>query len=320
VAKILVQKRNLLFFCTKGKQTEDFQEVARKIRSRTNDIVPLVFTTRAAVRPLLAAAWLIQRPTVSIEFDGRRYRPRTLRGARFIHDRFGAKTEQSRRLEANTLPLPQWTEIAPGTSLDPAEWGPYVVVKPSMGGRGAFVWIHKTGRIRYRPPAEYPEDHPGRRGPMVAQRFIYTGPWPVSYRVLTYFGVPIMAIRCEGRHDLPSLDGADGIRRAGGGLSIVATAKGCKISLDCQSDILDLARRAHAAFPTIPSLGIDIVREAGTGKLYLIEVNPGGHSWMFTSDAGVQMQFDFGLDFYGKFGALDLIADRSVEIAREYAR
>ncbi len=40
---------------------------------------------------------------------------------------------------------------------------------------------------------------------------------------------------------------------------------------------------------------------------------------MLTSDSGVEMQAEFGLEFYAQFNALDLIADRSIEIARKYA-
>ena len=28
--------------------------------------------------------------------------------------------------------------------------------------------------------------------------------------------------------------------------------------------------------------GIDIIREAGSGKLYLLEANPGGNTWIFS--------------------------------------
>lgn len=310
--------RNLLFFCTRGQQFADFQQVAQRIRERAPDIAPFVFTTRAAVTPILAAPWLMLRPTVSIEMDSRR-RPRIFRGRRLGHVRGMGKVAEYKQIDAHGLPLPKWLEIEPGTSLDPAEWGAYVVVKPSRGKRGAFVWTHKTGRVRFRPSSEYPEGHLGRNGPMIAQRFIHTGRWPVAYRIVTYFGKVIVAIRYEGRSDLAPLDSADGIKRAGGGLSIVASAKGSTVALSDDIEIIEIARRAHEVFPEIPSLGVDIIREAETGKLYLIEVNPGGQSWMLTNDAGQEMQTQFGIDFYTQFNALDLIADRSMEIVREYA-
>ena len=47
-------------------------------------------------------------------------------------------------------------------------------------------------------------------------------------------------------------------------------------------DILELARRAYSALPEIALQGIDIIREAGSGKLYLLEANPGGNTWIFS--------------------------------------
>lgn len=315
----MAAERNLLFFCTRGKQFSDFRSVAERIRRTAPDIHPHVFTTRQFVAPLLKGLWLARLPSISIEMDHRGGRPRLWRGARFGHPSGGGKMAQYELFDRHGIPSPKWTPVIPGISLDPEEWGRYVVVKPSHGGRGAYVRIHKTGRVRYRPPEDYPEGHPGRRGPMLAQQFVYTGPWPVCYRVLTYFGEPVSALRYEGRRDLPPLASKDGVREAGGGLSIVASAKGCTVSLTGDADLLELGRRTHALFPTTPSLGIDYVRDHATGKLYVTEVNGGGHSWNLTSDAGLAISRQFGLDFHGQFGALDLIARRSIEMAREFA-
>ena len=51
------------------------------------------------------------------------------------------------------------------------------------------------------------------------------------------------------------------------------------------ADILALARRAHAALPEIALQGIDIIREAGSGKLFVLEANPGGNTWIFSKGA-----------------------------------
>jgi len=158
---------NLIFFCARRFQVDDFQKVARLIQARAPDIAVYVFETRAGVKPLLAAPWFMLRPTVSIELMDARRRLRIFRGARLRHSAHYDKMQEYRELDAHGLPVPKWTEIRPDTALDPAEWGPYAVVKPSRGKRGAFVRIARTGRVRYRPMPEYPEDHPGRWGPML---------------------------------------------------------------------------------------------------------------------------------------------------------
>ena len=48
-------------------------------------------------------------------------------------------------------------------------------------------------------------------------------------------------------------------------------------------DVLEVARTAHAAMPEIPLKGCDIMREAGSGRFYVLEVNPGGNTWHFSS-------------------------------------
>src|SRR5690606_33471416 len=124
----------------------------------------------------------------------------------------------------------------------------------------------KTGRVQYIDPSDFPPNHPGRRAPMIAQKFVYTGQWPSAYRVLTYLGRPLAAIRYNGRSDLPPLNGRDDFKQAGGS-SIVASAMGCTISCVDDPAVLDLAVRAHAVFPTIPSLGVDILRDS-EGRLH----------------------------------------------------
>jgi len=83
--------------------------------------------------------------------------------------------------------------------------------------------------------------------------------------------------------------------------------------------VLELAARSHAVFPTIPSLGIDILRDEATGKLHLIEINPSGNSWLLCGTTGRSMQEQFGLNFHEQFGALDIIAEASIEATRRLA-
>lgn len=310
---------NLVFYCYPKKGTvDDFREVSRRIAATTPEIATHVYTTDANLRALLGTFGKALRPTLTIEMDRVRF-AWPLRGRRFSHRHGLGKPDELRRLGEAGLPVPEWTELTPATRLDPAKWGRYVVVKPAFSRRGAYVWIRKTGKVRYEAPSDFPKDHPGHRAGMYAQRFIYTGEWPIAYRVSVYFGKPIVAVRYEGRRDLPPLQDRDAFRGTGG-RSIVANAMGCTISCIDDADILDLARRAHLSFPETPSLGVDIVREEGTGKLYILEVNPGGGSWMLSTGGGRKMQEQFGLDFYAQFGALDIIAKVSADLALRLAQ
>jgi hypothetical protein len=312
----MTDKTNLIFYCYPRKGAmDDFRDVAERINASSGDVRARVLPTTLHPGRLVGTVASALRPTVSIEMD-RLKRLRPLRGYRYSHLRIG-KDEEMARLAQAGIPVPRWANVEPGVKLDASTWGPYVVVKPRLGVRGAFVWIHRTGKVRHKPPEAFPEGHPARGG-LVAQQFIYTGAWPVAYRVLSYLGRPLSATRYDGRRDMAPLQSAEGFRDSGG-RSIVANAMGCTISLTDDPDILDMSRRVHAAFPNVPSLGIDLIRDANTGLIYVLEVNPRGDSWSLSSNSGRAIQAQFNIDFYKQFGALDLICEASLDAARRHA-
>jgi len=87
-------------------------------------------------------------------------------------------------------------------------------------------------------------------------------------------------------------------------------------------DVIQLGRRVAAAFPDIPCLGQDIVRSKVTGELFILEANPGGAVWHFSSAVYTQQpQYNeaFTKEMYAQFGALDVVADRLIERTRREA-
>lgn len=194
------------------------------------------------------------------------------------------KVEQVRRLAAAGVPVPRTATLTPDLRLDPAVWGDLVILKPSdldRSSNGLGVQLIRTSRVRFKAPSEYPPDHPGSHGPMLVQQFINTGDRIAVYRILTLFGEPLYIIlnRAEERRvDLGAPDEA--IENA-----VVATnvAKREKLFVE-DADVIAMARAADAAMPEIPLKGSDIARDAATGALCVLEVNPGGNTWHFSSD------------------------------------
>ncbi len=243
---------------------------------------------------------------------------RKLLPGRFVTGYFLPKHQEYRRLEAAAIPVPGWTLIEPNTRLDPATWGPYVVEKPALGVRGANVRIRKTGRVAYMDPSSYPVGHYGREGPMLAQKFVYTGPRPVSFRVITLFGEALLCYRQTSTTHGPELPGRWSFRDIGG-ISIVSNTKDMKVELAGDADIIALAERAHrTAFPECPVLGFDIVRDVETGELFVLESHTQG-SWMFSGDTGRNMQADNRVDFAGQFGAFEKAAVILARVAPKLA-
>src|SRR6478752_3189314 len=73
-------------------------------------------------------------------------------------------------------------------------------------------------------------------------------------------------------------------------------------------EIVALGERAHEAFPECPVLGVDIIRESQTGRLYVLEVNPHGAVWHLSSPLARKMDPKHVRDLYTQFNALDRAA------------
>lgn len=229
------------------------------------------------------------------------------------------KSLQYTALERRSVPVPRWVLFTRDQHPDLGGFGPYVVTKPDRGAVGAEVKIMRRGRVRWRPVST---DFAGPSDGLIAQTFIYTGPWPVSYRVSTLFGEVLWCVRFEASHERPPLPGPEAFDRVPGGkgVNIVSSSKGCTIALCYEEDIIRFAERAHDAFPGIPVLGLDIVREQPSGNLYVVEGNPGGGGWQFDSERGLKAQREFGFSFEQQFDGLRKAARILAERTRNEAR
>ncbi len=208
------------------------------------------------------------------------------------------KIEEIARLTAAGVSVPRTAILTPNLRLDEADWGEFVVVKPtdiatSSHGRG--FQLMRTRRVRFIPPQEYPADHPGRLGPMMVQQFIDTGEELTTYRVLTFFGTPLYAQLNRGGRQAFRRDADDAaIER----LSVALQANDARhAELIADPEILALAKAAHEALPEIPLKGCDILKDASTGRLYVIELNAGGNTWHFSSGYSASFREQYGAEF-----------------------
>jgi len=307
---------NLILVHQKTKQDRaDFEAIARQIGARAAEIRVFVVDTKEE-------NWADPRfergaPTLTVSpMPVKRFSPppgAVCQGHEFPKD------EQYRRLAGLGVPVPDWTAISPDTALDPARWGPYVVVKPALGRKGAEIHVKRAGRVRYRPPESFPEDHPAHRAPLIAQRFIYTGKWPSNFRVVTFFGRTLLCWRCEAAHHHVPLHSRWDFK-AKGGITVVSNKRDSSYALARDAEVIALAEKAHAAFPEQPLLGTDIVRDAETGTLHVIECNPRGDAWLLSSDMGRMIEQANGLDFARQFGALDIAAETLIRETRARAQ
>ena len=137
--------------------------------------------------------------------------------------------------------------------------------------------------------------------------------------MVTFFGEALLCWHCEASHRYVPLNSHWDFK-AKGGITVVSNKTDSTYRLADDADVLFLARQAHAAFPGQPLLGTDIVRDAETGRLYVIECNPRGDAWLISSDMGRMIESANGLNFIGQFGALDIAAEALVRETRARAR
>ncbi len=301
---------NLILVHQKTKQDpEDYREIARLVEDSGQGISVFIVDTKDR-SPSVAGMDETQSTLTVSPMPLKQFRPprgTVLQGFEY------PKGEQYEMLSAVAMPVPEWIRITPDTKLDPEAWGPYVVVKPELGRKGAEIFIKRTGRVRYRAPEEFDEDHPGRKASMLAQRFIYTGRWPSNFRVVTLFGKALMCWLCEADHSHVPLNSRFDFK-AKGGITVVSNKRTSSYSLSFDEGVIALAEACHRAFPDQPVLGTDIVRDSDTGELYVLECNPRGDAWLLSSDMGRMIEQANGLDFKSQFDGLKIAASVLAEV------
>ena len=182
-----------------------------------------------------------------------------------------------------------------------------MVVKPALGGRGAFVMVMRRNKVSYRPLRTEAMNN-ALSPALIAQEYIHTGAWPTSYRVGSVFGEPIYAFRSIASSAREPFVGFSFDANFFSRKSIVATAKGCMRDGEVLDDVIKLASQAHQAFPNVPLLGIDIVRDFRTHKLYVLEVNACGRTYQLAEEFVKQNLDNFGLDLRKQFGGIKAVA------------
>ena len=290
----------------------DFDELAEWTAALDPELaVSVVDDARAAD----LAANVPDLPTLTVSPGPlRRFTPR--RGT-VLQGQHVAKSTEYRALEAIGVPVPRWVRLLPGESPELGQFGEYVVTKPDFGARGAEVRIERRSYARWSPPrTQLSEGFGGAFNPRLAQEFVYTGPWPHSYRVATLFGHALWSLRIEASQAREPLR----TRADFHGQSIVSSGRGCTFTLADDAAVIALAERASAAFPLVPVLGIDILRDADSGDLFVVEPNSLGYSWHFSSPSGNKLQVEFGLSLESQFDGRRKAARLLAKACAEHAR
>jgi hypothetical protein len=293
----------------------DFLAIADRVRAVAPDVEPFVVENGSlnAVTRRKAAT----RPTL-IFSPGPLDRFRPERGTVYC-GRSMSKLDEWTALRAGGAPVPDFEVLTPQTRVDPARFGDYVVVKPtySLSSYAQGITVKRSRDVRYRRPWEYPQDHPGRFGPMAVQRLIDTGPQRTFYRVLTLFGRVLMASRQDSTVPLPSV--ADCASPAAYKIKPDFDLGGL-LRFTHEEDVLSFASLHARAMPEIPLQAMDVIRDATTGELFVLEINPGGNTWSFSRPQAAGARQHVGVDDLSlEFDSWRVAAEALIERTRAEA-
>jgi amino acid adenylation domain-containing protein len=222
-----------------------------------------------------------------------------------------SKSEEYRILERAGIPVSKWVVLEEGVQPDLSGFGAYVVRKPDYGAKGAEVRIVRRERVRWKPVVT---SAAGPSPRLLVQEFVYTGAWPVSYRVNTLFGRMLYSLVITANQARQPLRGPEDFDARGDtrkSVSIVSNARDSTAVFCTDEDIIALGERAARAFPDVPLLGVDVLKSAVTGQLLVTEVNSIGHNWNFGRDFAAAIRIDVERQFDGVRRAAMILAQET---------
>lgn len=300
---------NLIIIHVPGRQQRaDFDSIRNMMYGPADDIDVFILT---ADQPVPPDFWgrMAERPSLIFSAMPIRLDPKQ-RGARAMPPEI-ARSEEIRLVAEAGFAVPSTRALTPDLSLDEVDWGAFTVIKPDGRSRGRGVVLTRTRKVRWLDTAALPESDPRRGRVLLAQRYVPAGARLSSYRVLTVLGRVIYAVSATAADDLPPLDPID--------IPLNAQSARPRLALTDDAEVLALARDVAAKLGALPVLGIDIMRDAETGKLHVFDLNAGGNAWHLSSDQGLAQQRRFGLDYFSQFDALPTIATALTEATRRLA-
>jgi hypothetical protein len=300
---------------TPGLQSrEEFEAIAAKVAARADDIE--VFVVNNNIPNAVSRRQAARLPTfVFSPVPLKKFRPERGRVRAGYSIR---KVEEARMMREGGIAVPDAQILEPDTKLDAESWGSFSVLKPSRGMGGHGVRLTRTRDVRWVDPQSWPRDDARFGVPLIVQKFVDTGEYTTCHKVEVMFGRTIWSTTSRQANRRPYI--LDPLARDPLDQPIAANEGERTVTLNYDREILDFGASIAPLFPDVPVLGIDVVREAATGRLYALEVNAGGVTWHTSSNVGLVLQRVRQIDLVAQFGALDIAADALVDVTRREAQ
>lgn len=309
-------KRNIIIIHRGPEYQRDFDDIGARVNAldRNITVYHLPNTLKAE---LPDSAW--QHPTFTVSLAPK-FRIAIRRGP-VLRNHPIEKLAQQDVFRKHGIATPPALAFQPGMKLDPLLFGDFVMLKPidlSLTSNGQGLLVFRRKRLETLRLSDLPASHP-LRGPdgFIVQRFVNTGPNPYSFRVTTFLGEVLTLERFTSTAPCPPLTADDAAIES----ADYSNKNARRYAVEKNAEVEAFARRAAAAFATVPLLGVDVLRDE-SGKLHVIEVNAGGNTWHYSSttyDLHRWQNPSYYKNMREQFGAFDIAARRLVEEARSRA-
>lgn len=311
-------RRNLILIHRGPEYENDFYEIANKVFALDDDIT--IYIAHAGSRDQLPyQAW--SNPTLVVALN--HTFSLTIKRGTILRNRPISKLLQAKALQEADIPTPPVLPVQFGMRLDPNLFGEFVMIKPMnlrLTSSGKGIQVFRRERFEQLKITDFPADHlihKDREGYLV-QKFVNTGRHASTFRVSTFLGRVMYAMKYHSREASPDLSEADSVIENGN-----FTQKGDRENLlDSSPEPIALARRVAEAFNDIPLLAIDIIMEEGSNRMYVLEINAGGNTWHFSSKMWAQRRAsnpELIADMKLQYSAFDSAAQALVEKTRQLA-
>ena len=301
---------NLVFLHTPHRQDiSDFLTIRNMMTGKAPDIEVTVVSVNDPVSAELVSG-LSKRPTLLFSPMPVRL-PANVRGRLLAPPQVATKYGEYQTLKDAGFPVPRACLVNTAGQLKEVDIEPLAVIKPNRGLRGRGVNLIRTSLLKQWTREQFGRSESNKHG-MVVQQYVDMGPNPTSYRVMTVLGEVIYCIKSIASRRVDHLP----VSLSASGVPIASNVDDRVIVLCDDPDVIELGYRIHQRLDFTPVMGIDIVRDAHTNALHVLELNSNGWTWHLSSDHGKDHQRRYGLNRYDQFNALKTITDRLIEETR----
>lgn len=305
-----------LILIFRRESSDDFKQISRRINKidpsigviGCPEVIDPTFINKEILALPLLVVYLVNPPPENITHTAHK-----------IAVKYFDKVSEQEHFKKYNLPSLPIEPFKWGIALDSKVFGDAVVIKPEkLNSTGKDINKIPTNLIHKLKIEDFPPEHLIHKDSYLVQKFINTGKFPTHIRVLTFLGEVMYSFKSQSM--IETIDTNKGISEILRNTVASNMLGQRKVELFIDEEANELALKVAASFPNNPLLGVDIIRDEMTKKLYVLEINLGGNTWAFSSNIGKNLRLILGKNaMVRQYNAWDRAAEALVKKTRELA-